>query len=98
MHDPVYIDALVENGWRLGPNCHLFVAPQTSLEVLHDFADAIGMREKWFQNKPGKLPHYDLTAKRREYALTIGAIELDRAATVAIIRAWRESQKSVPTL
>lgn len=48
-----------------------------SVDELHEFADKIGMRRQWFQDK--KLPHYDLTAKRRELALSMGAIEVDTA-------------------
>jgi hypothetical protein len=46
-----------------------------SEEELHEFANKIGMKSEWFQNK--KLPHYDLTVKRRQLALSLGAIEVD---------------------
>lgn len=92
----VFVDALVQNGWRLGPNCHLFVEPETPLETLHAFAQDVGLRREWFQHKPGKLPHYDLTKRRRGIALAIGAVELDRRLTVTIIRRWREMQSSIP--
>lgn len=42
---------------------------------LYEFANKIGMRREWFQDK--KLPHYDLTAKRRQLALSKGAVEVD---------------------
>lgn len=48
-----------------------------SLEELHEFAEKIGMKKAWFQDK--KLPHYDLTAKRRQLALSLGAVEVDMA-------------------
>jgi len=45
------------------------------VEELHRFAvEGLGLKRKWFQNKPG-YPHYDLTtenAKRR--AIEAGAI------------------------
>jgi len=46
-----------------------------SLEELHEFANKIGMKKTWFQDR--KLPHYDLTVKRRQLALSLGAIEVD---------------------
>lgn len=74
----IYIDALKactpKKGWRWNSSCHMFA---DSLEELHEFAERIGMRRAWFQNK--KLPHYDLTANRRQLALRNGAIEVDIA-------------------
>jgi hypothetical protein len=88
--DKVYLDPLCNHGWRLGPNSHLFVSPGTPLETLHAFAEEIGMRRVWFQNKPGRTPHYDVTASRRERALKLGAIELTRPEAVTIFRQWRK--------
>ena len=85
----VYVDSLVNNGWRLGPNCHLYVDRSTSLEVLHAFAASIGMRRAWFQSKPRSMPHYDLTASRRQAAIRLGAIEQSNHEMVAVLRDWR---------
>lgn len=79
----VYVDALTDYGWRLGASCHMFA---DSLDELHAMADKIGMKRSWFQNKNGR-PHYDLVKSRRDRAVKLGAIELDRQATVA---KWRE--------
>ncbi len=72
----IYIDSLKsctpKKGWRWSSYCHMFA---DSEEELHEFANKIGMKIEWFQNK--KLPHYDLTAKRRQLALSLGAIEID---------------------
>ena len=72
----IYIDSLKsctpKKGWRWSSYCHMFADTE---EELHEFAKRIGMRKEWFQNK--KLPHYDLTAKRRQLALSLGAIEID---------------------
>jgi hypothetical protein len=71
----IYIDSLKEctpkKGWRWTSYCHMFA---DSLDELHEFASKIGMKKTWFQN--GRLPHYDLTAKRRELALSLGAQEV----------------------
>jgi hypothetical protein len=71
----IYIDSLKPckptKEWKWTSYCHLFA---DSLDELHDFAKKIGMKKIWFQNK--KLPHYDLTAKRREVAISLGAQEV----------------------
>jgi hypothetical protein len=76
----VYVDPLTENGWHLGPNCHLCA---DSLPELHAFARRIGMRRTWFQPDNRRLPHYNLTAQRRAAALRLGAVEITRRQLVA---------------
>lgn len=85
----IYVDALINWGWRLGPSCHLVA---DSLEELHAFAARLGMRRSWFQDDP-KLPHYDLTVKRRARAVELGAVELDRREMVAKMRALRAAKE-----
>ena len=34
----------------------------SNLKELHEFAEKIGLKKEWFQNK--KYPHYDLTSKK----------------------------------
>ncbi len=94
----VYIDGLMNHGWRLGPNCHMVA---DTLEELHAMADKIGLKRAWFQGQPaGKgqsgIPHYDLTASRRERAMKAGAVELDRHRFVAFVRWWREGKPLRP--
>jgi hypothetical protein len=48
-----------------------------SLDELHVFASRIGLRRAWFQNH-AKLPHYDLTERRRKAAVALGANEVGR--------------------
>lgn len=87
----VYVDPLMEHGWRLygrqTSNCHLFT--DGPLEELHSFAAQIGMKREWFQ--PRSTPHYDLTPSRRKVAVALGAVEVDRRQAVAIWRALRQS-------
>ena len=45
------------------------------LEELHRFANKIGMKREWFQDRKNS-PHYDLTPKRRKLAVEHGAIEI----------------------
>jgi len=52
-------------------SCHL--TTDGSLDELHDFAEAIGMQRRWFQEHR-IAPHYDLTPRRRVVALKRGAV------------------------
>jgi hypothetical protein len=49
------------------------------------------MRRAWFQGN-----HYDLVPTKRALAVRLGAIELDRAGSVAIWKAQREKIKATP--
>ena len=72
----VYVDMLLNYGWKLGPSCHLLA---DSEDELHDFAAKIGMKRSWFQDgDTHTMPHYDLVASRRKLAVKNGAIEIDR--------------------
>lgn len=69
----VYVDALINYGWKLGPSCHMSA---DTLEELHLAASKIGMKRSWFQDKGDGFPHYDLVASRRAAAVKNGAIEV----------------------
>jgi hypothetical protein len=78
----VYVDSLMDHGWRYGPSCHLFA---DSLPELHDFAqNKLGLLSRWFQTpKTGRrLPHYDLTKGNHYKAIRLGAILLDHRQAV----------------
>jgi hypothetical protein len=81
----IYVDEMVpclrNRNWPYGHSCHLFA---DTLEELHRFAVAIGLRRDWFQNHP-KLPHYDLTFGKRKQAVAKGAIPVDRKKTVEMM-------------
>jgi hypothetical protein len=53
-----------------GRRCGHLVS-DTSLEELHRFAESLGLRREWFQEK--SIPHYDLTGKVYDLALERGA-------------------------
>ena len=80
----VYVDKLVDYGWRHGPSCHLIA---DSVEELIAFAVSMGMRPEWYQ--PKSSPHFDLTAEGRAIAVSAGAIELDNRELVAKLRELR---------
>ena len=42
------------------------------IEELHEFAEKLGLKRRWFQNKK-RLPHYDLVPTKRAIALRMGA-------------------------
>ena len=64
--------------WRGKMWCHLLA---DSLTELHDFADKLGLKREWFQDK-ARYPHYDITENMRLKALRIGALEADREKIV----------------
>lgn len=56
--------------------CHMMT--DGDLEELHQFAKAIGLKQAWFQDKPG-YPHYDLKPRKRELAVKMGAVAVTSA-------------------
>lgn len=95
----IFVDPLMacipNKRWRWTQASHLFVAPETDLELLHAFARRIGLRREWFQSK-SDLPHYDLNARRRPKAVAAGAVEVDRRCVVDVLRAWRVHNGTPP--
>lgn len=89
----VYVDMLINYGWILRgketPSCHMFA---DSVEELNDMAKKIGMKLDWFQGgNDQQMPHYDLTASKREHAIRLGAIPCDRRKTSEYLNKWRVS-------
>lgn len=72
----VYVDPLRNWGgskefrWKL--SSHMYA---DSLAELHSFAARLGMKRQWFQDE-ARLPHYDLTERRRRAAVKLGAKEV----------------------
>ncbi|WP_202753726.1 DUF4031 domain-containing protein [Burkholderia cenocepacia] len=64
--------------WRGKQWCHLVA---DSLNELHDFAQQLGLRRSWFQER-SIYPHYDVTVSVREKALMLGALKGDRSTIV----------------
>jgi hypothetical protein len=59
----------------------------TSESELHRFAEMIGLKKAWFQNKPGKHPHYDLTSIRMSNkAISWGANLVSRRDIIEMLR------------
>jgi hypothetical protein len=89
----VYVDRLAPcvptKSWRWAKSAHLIA---DTLDELHEFAARVGLRRAWFQQ--GSTPHYDLTEARHAKALELGAILLDRASFVEVIRRLRAERGS----
>lgn len=66
--------------------CHMFTW-KDCIQELHDFAAAIGLQRKWFQDRTG-FPHYDLSPSRRAAAVKRGAIEVDGCEMVYLKNAY----------
>lgn len=68
--------------------CHMLA---DTLPELHEMARLIGMKPEWFQNEPGRVPHYDVSVTRRREAVRLGVVEVDRRGMALLIRRLRES-------
>jgi hypothetical protein len=42
-------------------------------DELHEFAATLGLKRRWFQDKERGLWHYDVTARKRDQAIRLGA-------------------------
>lgn len=81
----VYVDALWNRGFRLRGrfvrSCHMVADTSGELDAM---ALRVGLKKAWRQTFP--VPHYDLTSRRRERALRLGAVALPRREFVALVR------------
>ncbi|WP_150689354.1 DUF4031 domain-containing protein [Pandoraea communis] len=73
----VYVDN-ARIRWRGRQWCHLVA---DSLDELHFFATALGLKRGWFQAE-ASLPHYDVTTEVRDLAISRGAQVADRRTLV----------------
>ncbi len=85
----IYVDELQERRvfghiyW-----CHLLA---DSIRELHEFAEAIGLKVKWYQ--AGSCPHYDITAGKRGMAVKHGAKEVRGDELLKVIKKWHGWKK-----
>ena len=80
----VYVD---ESRWKFGRMimCHMVA---DKLEELHEMADRIGIKAKWFQ--AGSLPHYDICKSKRALAVKFGAQEITSRELVEKFRSRKK--------
>ncbi len=81
----IYVDTMRARFGRM-VMCHLVADSETEL---HAMADRIGVARRWFQDKAGRLPHYDICLSKRALALRHGAQVIDRRRLAELIRLWR---------
>ena len=85
----VYVDEMIpcvkSAKWHYDQSCHLVA---DSVEELHYFAGRMMLKPAWFQDKP-ELPHYDLTTGMRKYAISLGAIEINRNKISELMQMYR---------
>ncbi len=76
----IYVDDMVNNLWkirgRIVKNCHMWSDKNT--EELLEIAEKIGLKKKWLQTSRRGLIHFDLVVSKREKAIKLGAVPLDR--------------------
>lgn len=71
------------------------ITDQVDLEELHRFADRLGFKRHWFQDKPDR-PHYDtLASSKKLRALELGAIKVSKQDIVRILQ-QRLTQTPIP--
>lgn len=88
----VYVDPIEQWPTRIAcfksGSCHMFA---DTADELHEMAKNIGLLKSWFQNDV-RLPHYDLTPKRRAAAIGLGAKEVTRQELGEILKQRRKSK------
>lgn len=68
----VYVDFIVNYGWKLGPSCHMVA---DTVEELNALAKRIGLKPEWIQKSASEVIHYDLVESKRKLAVKYGAVE-----------------------
>ena len=88
----VYVDEPIYQRWGLRW-CHLTA---DTTEELHAFASSLGLPRSRFQTKPGRpwVDHYDITSKRRERAVALGAVEITLRQAGAQLARKREDARA----
>jgi len=85
----VYVDDMEASFGRM-VMCHMLA---DSTEELLVMADKIGVQRKWIQKAGTHHEHFDIAKSKRALALRFGAVEIDRAGLVEILRTRRASKE-----
>jgi hypothetical protein len=88
----VYVDRSQHKLGRM-ITCHMLA---DTLGELHDMADRIGAKRAWYQISRTGVPHYDIPRFRRARAIELGAIEVGRRETCAIMDRVRLPKEDWP--
>ena len=63
-------------------------------DELHAMADRIGVARRWHQKPGTPHSHYDICKAKRAQDVAHGAVEIDRAGLVAVIKRKRAKEAS----
>jgi hypothetical protein len=58
-------------------------------------AQLLGLKRSWFQVSRSGMPHYDICQSKREQAIRLGAVEIDRRKMVELMKTHREAGRSM---
>jgi len=86
----ICVDPLVGRrspSWNWGESCHLFT-DDDNYEELYEFGRKLNLDPIWFQFDK-RLPHYDITRKKREAAVKAGAREVNMRYVRGVIHRRR---------
>lgn len=86
----VYVDNMRAKFGRM-IMCHMMA---DTLKELHEMADKIGIKRKWFQDHK-KYPHYDISLGKRNIALANGAIEMKSTELLKLMRGKFENKNQI---
>ena len=81
----VYVDDMEASYGRM-VMCHMLA--DTTAELLA-MADKIGVARRWIQKAGTHHEHFDIAKTKRALAVQHGAVEIDRAGLVEILRKRR---------
>lgn len=67
-------------------------------DELHEFADRLGLRRAWFQDKPNGAWHYDVSDEVRARAILLGATQVtwERLSEICFGTPEREGRRRRP--
>lgn len=90
----IYVDKLLPvaltKKWKWPERCHMYA---DSFGELMDFAVELDLNEDWVQTEP--IPHFNLSAKKRELAIQKGAKPVQPSDVYALIQKWRAEGRIV---
>lgn len=91
----IIIDKPQQLGWFYGRSSHLMstLPGEAGSAELLAFAKRLGMNPKWLQNAGTETEHFDVTVRRGEEAVRLGARVVDKYELVAAIREKRAAMQ-----
>lgn len=75
---------LIDTPRKNDRGCHMVAS---SISELHEFAESIGVKKCWYENKRGKKrPHYDIKGESITKAIENGAILVSRKELLEFLK------------